>query len=65
MDTPKVKPIIHDVPTSRKILGGIGHTKFYEEVRDGKIKLVKIGRRSFCTNNELARYVEALAGAAA
>ena len=65
MDTPEVKPLIHDVPTSRKILGDIGHTKFYEEVRDGKLKLVKIGKRSFCTDDELARYVEALKAAAA
>ena len=65
MDTPEVRPLIHDVPTSREILGGIGHTKFYEEVRSGKIKLVKIGKRSFCTDAELARYVEVLEGAAA
>ncbi len=65
MDTPEVKPIIHDVPTSRKILGGLGTSKFYEEVRDGNLKLVKIGRRSFCTDAELSRYVEALEGAAA
>ena len=64
MDTSKVKPFMHDVPTSRKLLGGIGHTKFYEEVRAGKIKLVKVGKRSFCTNAELVRYVEALEGAA-
>lgn len=65
MDIPEVKPLIHDVPTSREILGGIGHTKFYEEVRSGKIKLVKIGKRSFCADDELARYVEALKAAAA
>ena len=62
MEAPEVKPLIHDVPTSRKILGDIGHTKFYDEVRTGKIKLVKIGKRSFCTDAELARYVEALEG---
>ena len=65
MDTPKVAPILHDIPTSREILGGLGTSKFYEEVRDGKLKLVKIGKRSFCTGAELARYVEALEGAAA
>ena len=65
METSEVKPLIHDVPTSRKILGDIGHTKFYEEVRSGKIKIVKIGKRSFCTDDELARYVEALKAAAA
>ena len=64
MDIPEVRPLIHDIPTSREILGGIGHTKFYEEVRSGKIKLVKIGKRSFCTDDELARYVEALKSAA-
>ena len=65
MDTPEVTPRIHDVPTSRKILGGIGHTKFYDLVGSGQIKLVKIGKRSFCTDDELARYVETLEAAAA
>ena len=65
MDTPEVRPLIHDVPTSREILGGIGHTKFYEEVRAGKITLVKIGKRSFVTDDELGRYVEALKATAA
>ena len=65
MDTPEVTPRLHNVPTSRKILGGIGHTKFYDEVRSGKIKLVKIGDRSFVTDDELARYVETLKAAAA
>ena len=65
MDTPEVTPRLHDVPTSRKILGGIGHTKFYDLVGSGQIKLVKIGKRSFCTDDELARYVEALEAAAA
>ena len=65
MDGPEVKPRLHNIPTSRKILGDIGHTKFYDEVRSGKIKLVKIGKRSFCTDDELSRYVEALKAAAA
>ncbi len=65
MDAPEVTPRIHSVPVSRKLLGDIGHTKFYDEVRSGKIKLVKIGKRSFCTDAEIARYIAALEAAAA
>ena len=65
MNTPEVKPRLHNVPTSRRLLGNIGHTKFYELLSSGQLKAVKIGNRTFITDDEIDRYVEALKAAAA
>ena len=68
-DKPRDEPISEDVSSGqllipvkecRRQLGGIGNTKFYEEVAAGRLKLIKMGRRSFATPAELKRYVVAL-----
>lgn len=41
-------------------LTGIGRTRFYEEVRLGRLKLVKSGRRSLVTVAEMQRWAKAL-----
>ena len=50
--------LLHPIPEARHILGGIGHTKFYQLVNDGRIKLTKIDDRSFVTPSELQRCVD-------
>ena len=45
--------LLYPVTESREKLGGISHSKFYDLVRAGKIKLVKIGTRSFVTGTNL------------
>ena len=50
--------LLHPIPEARQMLGGIGHTKFYALVKAGRIKLTKIGGRSFVTPSELQRCVE-------
>ena len=52
--------LLNSVPRARAVLGDIGHSKFYQIVASGQLKLVKIGRRSFVTSDELRRYVNAL-----
>ena len=52
--------LLYPVPEARELLGDISHTKFYDLVRLGKIRLTKIGRRSFVTHAELERFVEEL-----
>ena len=54
--------LLHPVPEARQILGDISHTHFYELVREGRIKLTKLGRRSFVSHRELERvaYEEAV-----
>lgn len=43
---------------------GIGHTKFYQEVSEGRIKIKKCGKRSLVTVEEAQRYVASLPEAA-
>jgi Helix-turn-helix domain len=38
----------------------IGRSKFYDEVRAGRLAVVRIGRRTFVTAEELNRYVREL-----
>lgn len=52
--------LLNPVPEARERLGGIGNSTFYELVKAGEIKLVKIRGRSFVTENELLRYVASL-----
>ncbi|MCA0399869.1 MAG: hypothetical protein LCH38_03535 [Proteobacteria bacterium] len=49
------------VPFSRAIaLAGMKSTRAYDEVKAGKLALVKNGRRSFIRASELQRYIDAL-----
>ena len=56
------KRLIHPIPEARKLLGGISHSNFYEIIKRGDLELVKIGRRSFVTDEALRRYVARLSG---
>jgi len=52
-----LKPITVTIPTALS-LSGIGRTKFYELIHEGKIKTVIVGRRRlviFSSLEELAR----------
>lgn len=55
---------LHSIRDAREKLGGIGHTKFYSLVAEGKIKIVKIGRRSFITDDELNACVQRITSSA-
>lgn len=43
-------------------LGGVSKVKVYELINAGELKKVKIGRRSFITDESLDAYLERLAG---
>lgn len=58
--TADIGPLLHTVPDARRLLGDLGHTKFYELVAEGRIRIVKIGRRSYVAHTELERYVDSL-----
>ena len=53
--TGSTKRLLYPVPEARERLGGISHTHFYELVRQGKIKLAKLGDRAFVADRELER----------
>ena len=43
-----------------KVLGGLGRSKLYQLMAEGKITPTKIGRRTFFAAEELERFVGAL-----
>lgn len=53
--------LAHSVPDARHILGDIGNTSFYKLIRDGKLAIAKIGRRTVILDSELQRFVDELA----
>ena len=50
--------LLYPVKEARAQLGGIGNTMFYNMVKDGRIRLTKIGKRSFVSGPELKRIAE-------
>ena len=65
MKDTKTAPLIHSIPTTRHMLGDIGHTKAYDLIGAGKLKRVKIGTRSFITDTSIRAYLRELESAAA
>lgn len=57
-----VNDMLNDEENSRRKLGGIGHTKFYELLRDGELRSVRIGRRRFVPQSEIDRFIAGLPG---
>ena len=47
--------LLYSIPEARQLLGGIGHSLFYSMVSDGRVRLTKIGARSFVSDAELKR----------
>jgi excisionase family DNA binding protein len=58
---PDLKPITVTVSTALAVTG-IGRTKFYELVKEGRIRTVAIGRRTLVIFADLERLAEAGAG---
>ena len=51
---------LHPIPEARKLLGGISHAGFYNLVGRGLIRMVKLGGRSFVTDDEIENVVTRL-----
>ena len=56
-------PLLHDIPTAAEMLG-LGRTTVYEEIKAGRLSIVKIGRRTMIKHSELERFVSVLQPAA-
>lgn len=52
--------LLYNEPDAREVLGGIGRSKLYALVADGKLTPTKIGRRTFFESAELERFVASL-----
>lgn len=52
-----VSPLAYSVPDARSMLGGMGNTWFYAQVKAGRIRTVKLGSRTLVPASELVRFV--------
>ena len=51
---------LYPISEARHKLGGISHSNFYELVKAKKVRLTKIGRRSFVADAEIRRFIDSL-----
>lgn len=51
-----VAPLFYSRPDACAMLGGIGNTKFYELVKAGRLRIVKLGTRTLVSAAELQRF---------
>jgi len=59
-ETSRLKPITVTVPTALAVTG-LGRTKFYELVKDGRIRTIAIGRRTLVIFADLEKLADAAA----
>lgn len=57
-----MEPITVTVADARKAIG-IGHTKLYELIGAGKLRTVKVGRRTLVTTESIRAFVDTLEAA--
>lgn len=57
------QPIAYTVDRALEALG-IGRTKFYEEIKAGRLKAKKVGKRTLVTHADLNAWLSALPSAA-
>jgi len=53
-------PLLHSINDSCTVLGNSGRNTIYNLVSAGKLKMVKLGRRSFITDTSLRQLVSEL-----
>ena len=59
-----VTPLLHDIITMQKLLGGVSRSTIYELFASGQLKSVKLGNRRLVRHDEALRYVASLGAAA-
>jgi len=59
-ETSRLKPITVTVPTALAVTG-LGRTKFYGLVKDGRIRTIAIGRRTLVIFADLEKLADAAA----
>jgi hypothetical protein len=52
----KLKPALVSIPDAREYLGGIGNSKFYQDILP-EVEAVRIGRRTFILLESLDRLI--------
>lgn len=56
-------PLLHTIPETQELLGGISRTMVYELFASGRLKSVKLGSRRLIPHNEAVRCAESLEAA--
>ncbi len=54
---------LYPIRDTQEILGGISRATLYRLVKLGKLKLVKIGSRSFCPEGSIRAYLDKIGAA--
>ena len=54
-----IQRLLYSVDQVSEVLGGLGKTTIFELIKTRKLKVVKIGRRTFISQNALTEFVRA------
>jgi hypothetical protein len=55
---------LYPLPEAQERLGGVSRVMLYRLANEGRLKMLKIGRRTFVSATEIDRFVASLAKAA-
>jgi excisionase family DNA binding protein len=56
--TQALEPVVHSIPQAQQRLG-IGSTTFFNLLKSGDLKSIKIGARTLIPESEIQRFVQA------
>jgi hypothetical protein len=54
------RPLLHPVREARRMMGDIGNTKFYQLAGRGEFKILKIGRKSVVSDDDVVAFRDRL-----
>lgn len=57
-DTPVTGALLHSIPSARTRLGNPGRSMVYELIGAGELEVVKLGARTFITDDSIRRLIE-------
>lgn len=56
-EIPEGEVLLHSIEAARALLGNVGRTWLYEQIKLRRIRVVKLGTRTMIPNSELLRLV--------
>ena len=60
--TNQPQPLLYSINETCRVLGNSGRNTVYNLINDGRLTMVKLGRRSFITHDSIVAFVESLKG---
>jgi excisionase family DNA binding protein len=52
-----IERLLYSLDQASEALGGLGRTSIFELIKEGELKVVRIGRRTFISQQALAEFV--------